>query len=423
MAKILQQYQIILLRRCLENGKYSEYLRELDETYFEPEYRNVVGCIKNALEKNVIISYTTVLQGAKLAITNKADWKQFAHAFQFLKNSQRVILAKEEHTIEKLLYEEVRLKALATGVTDAFLSLQDGKLDETEKTLEKALYYRMESYKSVNYFEESIKYYSDTQKIADDQLRIVPSGIPLLDAILTRGGFRKSNLVLIAAQSGVGKSSFMIYLTSNFVRRNLKVLHVNLEMTLEETRERLDACFTNTPTQKLIQNRKTVLSKLRHRGQMYSDNLILLEMPPQSTNVFDIQRFIERQASTGWRPDVVVVDGADDLGTIRTVREAHIAAAQPYIDLKQIGREDGYLVLTDAQIHRSEEEKTKSGFFSLESLGGAYKRGQIADTVLTLNLEKDRITLFIAKQRGMARFKSMILQADYSTHRFEGKLK
>ncbi|MCB0182646.1 MAG: replicative DNA helicase, partial [Caldilineaceae bacterium] len=71
-----------------------------------------------------------------------------------------------------------------------------------------------------------------------DRLMGVPTGFTMLDRML--GGFQKSDLVILAARPGMGKSSLVLSIAQNAAKRhNARVAFFSLEMSNEQMVQRL----------------------------------------------------------------------------------------------------------------------------------------------------------------------------------------
>jgi replicative DNA helicase len=75
-----------------------------------------------------------------------------------------------------------------------------------------------------------------------DERRGVPSGYPMLDELL--GGFQKSDLLILAARPGMGKTALMLNIATNAARAKAHVAIFSLEMSNSQLLQRMLATDT-----------------------------------------------------------------------------------------------------------------------------------------------------------------------------------
>lgn len=127
----------------------------------------------------------------------------------------------------------------------------------------------------------------------------------------TNGGFIKDgrSLYLIMAQAGLGKSVFLSNLAVNFMKQNLKVVVISLEMSEDVYAVRFDAHISNNNINKLKETESDSIRKIKDFYKKYPDsNLIIKEYPPKSVSCMDIQIYLENLRNAGHKFDVVIVD-------------------------------------------------------------------------------------------------------------------
>ena len=99
------------------------------------------------------------------------------------------------------------------------------------------------------------KIYSELCKIMSDNRSPetrhegTPSGFDMIDA---RGGLRPTDLVIVAAESSQGKTSFALSVALNARLRGHKVAYYSLEMSKEQLCARLLAMQTNIPSSSIL---------------------------------------------------------------------------------------------------------------------------------------------------------------------------
>ena len=128
---------------------------------------------------------------------------------------------------------------------------------------------------------------------------------------VTNGGFLKDGrmLALIMAQAGLGKSVFLSNLAVNFLKQNLSVVVISLEMSENVYAQRFDAHISKKNINKLADNEETAVDRIRSFYQQHPKaNLFIKEYPPRSIRTRDIVTYLENLKNAGHHFDVVIID-------------------------------------------------------------------------------------------------------------------
>jgi replicative DNA helicase len=127
----------------------------------------------------------------------------------------------------------------------------------------------------------------------------------------TNGGFLKDGrmLALFAGQAGLGKSLFLSNIAVNFLKQNLSVVVISMEMSQDVYSTRFDSVIADTDINGLKYSHKTARQKIeefynKHPGA----NLVIKEFAPKSTRVIDIESYLEKLQENNIKIDVIVVD-------------------------------------------------------------------------------------------------------------------
>ena len=138
----------------------------------------------------------------------------------------------------------------------------------------------------------------------------IKTGWQSLDSY-TNGGFLKDgrSLYLIMAQAGLGKSVFLSNMAVNFLKQNLKVVVISLEMSEDVYACRFDAHISKKNINRLKENESEAVDRIKEFYKKYPGaNLIIKEYPPKSVTCNDIQAYLENLRNAGQQFDVIIVD-------------------------------------------------------------------------------------------------------------------
>lgn len=190
----------------------------------------------------------------------------------------------------------------------------------------------------------------------EDQVLGVPTGLHLLDELL--GGLQKSDLIILAARPGVGKTSLALTIALNAALQFKKhVAFFSLEMSAEQLALRLLAMLSKIDAQKLRLGKldDRAWSRLMEAAALLAETDFYIDDTPAAT-VMEI-RSKARRLHAETRVDLIVVDYLQLMqGGVRTenrVQEiSHISRS-----LKALAREMNVPVLALSQLSRSVEQR------------------------------------------------------------------
>lgn len=183
----------------------------------------------------------------------------------------------------------------------------------------------------------------------------VPAGFKLIDRIL--GGFQKSDLIILAARPGVGKTSLALSMAQNAARRyGQRVAIFSLEMSKEQLVQRLLAAETGIDSQRLRLgdiHGEEEWHKLMEAANALSEALIYIDDTP-ALSAMEL-RTKARRLHAEYGLDMIVVDylqlmQGDRRSENRVQEISYISRA-----LKGLARELNVPVLALSQLSRAVE--------------------------------------------------------------------
>jgi replicative DNA helicase len=219
----------------------------------------------------------------------------------------------------------------------------------------------------------------------ENQFHGVPCGIRAIDE--KTGGWQKSDLIIIAARPGMGKTSFVLSVARNAAIDYKKpVALFSLEMSSSQLVHRLFSIETGIPSEKIARGRLTeeewaiLTNKL---GPLNSANLIIDDTP--ALTVFDLRakcRRLKHQHDI----QLIIVDylqlmqGGTDTDKGKGNREQEIS----YISrsLKALAKDLNVPVIALSQLSREVEKRTASKRPQLSDLRESGSIEQDADMVM-----------------------------------------
>lgn len=220
-----------------------------------------------------------------------------------------------EDVLNANLKEFIRRNAFYNSLFDN-ASLLDNNPDNYAKVVDKCLE-NFDKVQKITFNDTDLGLdYFDEQGIKDHWEYIhnpdakISTGWQALDEY-TNGGFLKDGkmLGLFMAQAGLGKSVFLSNLAVNFLKQNLSVVVISLEMSSNVYATRFDAHISNTDINHLRENEDSALQRIKAFYEKYpSANLLIKEYPPRSICARDIEMYLENIKNVGKHVDVIIID-------------------------------------------------------------------------------------------------------------------
>ncbi len=209
----------------------------------------------------------------------------------------------------------------------------------------------------------------------------IPTGFIDLDRLL--GGMQRSDLLIIAARPGMGKSSWLNSVVMNAARRHQRVAVFSLEMSNEQLVQRFISAETNIPSHKLREGRldERDWSQFVAATQNIGDLPVFMDdTPALSTQEL---RTKARRLYLEYSLDLIVIDYLQLMTT--PYRSENRVQEISFISrsLKQLARELNVPVIAAAQLSRAVEQRID-------------KRPQLSDLRESGSIEQDAdVVMFI----------------------------
>ncbi len=229
--------------------------------------------------------------------------------------------------------------------------------------------------------------------------QVCPTGLDKIDSQdILRGGLGRGELGVIAANTGVGKSHFLVAMGCAAMRAGKNVIHYTFELSEHETGKRYDSNLCDIPSNEIIERKKEVVDKYE---EMDLGKLIIKEYPSGSASVMTIRNHIEKLTLKGFKPSLITVDYADVMKSSRAYDSLRHELKLIYTELRNLAGDLNIPVWTASQANK---DSSKSDVVGLENLGESYGKAQVADVVLSISrkpMEKSEGTgrIFVAKNR------------------------
>lgn len=228
---------------------------------------------------------------------------------------------------------------------------------------------------------------------------VVPTGLTVLDEkSVLNGGLGRGEIGVVVANTGVGKSHWLVAMGAEAMRRGKNVLHYTFELTEHATGLRYDANLCHIPMSDIYDNKDRVMERYKE-GDL--GRLIIKEYPTGSASVTTLKNHIEKLGLKGFKPHLILIDYADIMRSTRSFDSLRHELKLIYEELRNLAMELNCPIWTASQANR---DSANSEVVGLENMSEAYGKAMVADVVVSLSRKAEEkatgaARLFVAKNR------------------------
>ena len=198
---------------------------------------------------------------------------------------------------------------------------------------------------------------------------------------LLQGGLGNGDFGLIFGNPGGGKSWTLVALGGYAVRLGYNVIHYTLELGEAYVGRRYDAFFSNTPVDKILQNRNKVEDILKE----LPGELIIKEFPTGKATISTVESHIQKVIDLGIKPDLIIIDYVDLLSTKKRTIDRKGEIDDIYISTKGLARELNIPVWSVSQVNRA---GAKDDIVEGDKAAGSYDKIMITDVCISLSRKR-----------------------------------
>lgn len=320
-------------------------------SYFDPSLKKTVKFIQEYFEKYKDIP--------KIA-TVRAEGGMPLELVEGMTRADAQYVAAE---IETFCREQAVIEAIQSGPE----LIQKGDFGKIIEHLKSAISVGLQKDMGMDYFadpEERLRQTLVTQAK-------ISTGIPELDAALG-GGVSRQELLLFAANSGGGKSMTKLNVGINFLKQGLNGVYISLEMAEGIVSKRADSMITKIGQDSLLKEISKAASLIEKAGQKMG-KFIIKRMPENRTNINTIRSYLQQlEQSTGFRPDFIIIDYIDIMGTTMSISYDNLFVKDKYVteEVRSLGFDFDCIMMSSSQLGR--------GAIDAEKLNQAHIQGGIS---------------------------------------------
>ena len=214
---------------------------------------------------------------------------------------------------------------------------------------------------------------------------------------ICNGGLGKSELGVVIAPTGAGKSMVLVHLGAQALKEGKTVVHYTLELQDTIIATRYDSCLTGYPLSDIINFKDEVYEEIKE----IDGKLIVKEYPTKSATTNTIKSHLTKLLKRGIKPGMIIVDYADLLKPVVVRKEKRNELESIYEELRAISTEFQCPVWTASQTNRS---GLNAEVITMEQISEAFNKCFVADFIMSVSRtiedkQNNQGKIFIAKNR------------------------
>ncbi len=329
------------------------------EHFYLPEHRSIFAVMLNKMNLNERIDFVTVLEALKAdgffsGEDGKAYLLKLANIVPFISNLPNYAkIVREKHEARCLIKAAREITEMAMDPStnaqelldmseERIYNIRQGRQSGGLMPIMDVLASNFEMFRKLNSAEERSQYLG------------IPTGISSLDEVTS--GLNRSDLIIVGARPGMGKTSFAMNVARNVAVQQHRVVAVfNLEMSREQMVNRLLSSEARVPSQKLRTGNLTPdeWSRIVAAGSNLCQAPIYLD-DTASITVPEMKARLRRIPNLGF----VVIDYLQLMHAARRTDNRVQEVSEITRSLKIMAKELNVPIMVCAQLSRGTEKQT-----------------------------------------------------------------
>jgi replicative DNA helicase len=392
-------YQIKLIAQILSDRKFANSILDIvSPNYFkDPALKTIVAAIKDAKHLDEVNLDIPSLE-IRLYDEVKSEMvlKQITRQLRKIEESD----LNDSLKIQEIAMNFCKYKEVKKTIEEISKIIDRGDINdyhECESKLRKALEHGDIKDDGMDIF-DNIK-----DVLIDDFRKPIPTGIKGLDEIMD-GGLSKTELGVILAPFGVGKTTMMTKLANTAVNMGYKVLQIFFEDNSKVIQRKHLSCWSNYDLNSLSLHKDEIfemISKMDAEMKAKKGGLKLKKFASDGTTIPVIRQYIRKLTAQGFKPDMVLLDYIDCVEPSKKFDDINAGEGSVMRQYESMLSELDIAGWTAVQGNRT---SIGADVVHANQMGGSIKKGQIGHFIVSIaktldQKENGTATMAILKSR------------------------
>jgi replicative DNA helicase len=271
-----------------------------------------------------------------------------------------LVYGKMEYDVEYVKAEAqkfIKNASVTKAIYDSYEDLDEGNFEAVHSKIKKAVSLTFDR----NLGREVASSVNDVLK--DDPIKQIKTMFPTLDRLFD-GGVEEASLMIIAANSGIGKSIMMHNIAANVYLQAKNVVYYSMEMSAKRLLRRIYSTMTNIDSDVLNNNVEKVneyYTTLSHTNN--GARLFVVEYPAKTASANTLRSNLDDLLMyEDFVPDLILSDYVtimkpNDLSSDNSYERVKTICEE----VRGVGQERGIPIISASQINRGGLNKTSGG--------------------------------------------------------------
>ena len=405
-----EDFQYKLVHTFMEDKEFFKDLSSIiDQNMFtNPQLKVIVGEMKNYYEKREQVpSYETM--GIVLSERSFSEIEKE----EYLSNLKKIFNMKDEDReyIKDLSLKFFKQQNIIKTANEILRIAGDGNTERYEQCVE-LLSQALNQGTHTEFGSTVFEGLGET--LSDDYRTPIPTGVGKLDEAL-EGGLGKGELGVLIGSSSFGKTSLTTAMASHAAtykcqhnnNRGYKVLQIVFEDRIKQIQRKHIGRITEIEAKDL--SKPEIIETVKEKLKEYKDkdllenNLRIVKFPSGEITATKLERFIKKMISSGFKPDMVIVDYFECLEHVSDGRVANEweKEGKTMRKLESMAAEYDIAMWIPTQGTR---DSVNMELVTMDKAGGSFKKIQIAHIVVSIartmeDIESNKATIALLKNR------------------------
>lgn len=392
------KFQTELINQILHpaNKKFADRIIDIVHAkYFDNEYfRLIIATIKDYYERfEKIPAWDTLETILKVEIKDKITQD---YVFEITKEIRDLDVEDWEYVQRESLNfcRQQELKKANDKISKIIDNGEFGRYEECAEIMKEALSVGAEKDDGT-----SISEGWDTV-LEEDFRHPIPTGISGIDE-LTDGGLSRGELGVVLAPYGVGKTTILTKIANTAYNVGSNVLQIVFEDIPDVIKRKHAACWSGIELNQLSNDKEGVIEVIKEKTDGRENDLIIRKFPSEGITVNHIKSYVRHLISTGFKPDMIVLDYIDCVESARRYNDEWSGEGNVMRGFESMLAEYNIVGWTAVQGNRS---SISSDVVTGDQMGGSIKKAQIGHFIMSIartlpQKEGNRATIAVLKSR------------------------
>lgn len=393
------EYQVRLIAQILTDRIFANNIIDIiDPNYFEDEnLRIIAAIIKDAKrEDDILLDVGSIEIRLLENITNVVQRKYSLAQLEKIKEAN----LNDTLKIQDIAMRFCKQQELKKSIKEIQKIIDKGDLndyEQCESILRKALEHGDKKDDGINVLDNI------SSVLEDDFRKPIRTGIKGLDEIMD-GGLSKSELAVVLAPYGVGKTTMMTKIANTAMMDGYKVLQIFFEDNPKVIQRKHLACWSGYDLNSLNLHKEELESMCDSMTAKTKDgrgSIILKKFSSNGTTMPMIKNYIRKLIAQGNRPDIVILDYIDCVIPSKHHDDVNVGEGSVMREYESMADELQFAAWTAVQGNRS---SIGADVVQGNQMGGSIKKGQIGHFIVSIAKTLDQkdagtATMAILKSR------------------------